>query len=163
MVLSITELKPKASIVGLQTKGYSEKSSSVPFVIHPTQANKLLLVAPTSEDAVISEHTRVAPAPFLQTYDTFSDRTVGRQALARNNVTVQAFGPGDIKLLEPDIKHLAISADGNWLASVDTWTPPARDLQSQAVEEIYLKFWKWSEERKQWELVARIDGPHPSE
>lgn len=73
--------------------------------------------------------------------------------------------------------HVAITADGAWLATVDEWKPPKRKTvvdgaiveQNSLIEEeeghgreVYLRFWNWSEKKKIWELVTRVDSPHPS-
>jgi NET1-associated nuclear protein 1 (U3 small nucleolar RNA-associated protein 17) len=70
---------------------------------------------------------------------------------------------------------MKISRDGNWLATVDEWSPPARELdflkhkgkdlsvEQQHRREVFLKFWQWSKETQTWELVSRIDSPHPLE
>ena len=67
---------------------------------------------------------------------------------------------------------MKISHDGNWLATVDEWVPPMRDLeflshQGKDVErerqlrrEVFLKFWQWNKENDTWKLVSRIDAPH---
>ena len=81
-------------------------------------------------------------------------------------------GPEGNVLEEPCVKHMQVSCDGQWLATVDEWQPPKRDIahltfdeQSAAQEfdaqlEVHLKFWSWNSDLRTWDLVARIDNPH---
>jgi NET1-associated nuclear protein 1 (U3 small nucleolar RNA-associated protein 17) len=83
-------------------------------------------------------------------------------------------GPESNTIEEPNVAHVQASADGQWLATVDEWMPPKRDLAPLAFDqervvaeqisrqEVYLKFWWWKEDMKVWELVSRIDNPHAS-
>ncbi|EOD48008.1 putative wd domain protein [Neofusicoccum parvum UCRNP2] len=93
-------------------------------------------------------------------------------AITRNNATIFNQGPGATKLREPDLRHLQLSHDGKWLATVEEWIPPVEDVEHLAAEktmieeerrvrrEVYLKFWLWNEEKAQWMLESRIDAPH---
>ena len=73
--------------------------------------------------------------------------------------------------MSPDIKHMAISHDGKWLATVEEWMQPVGDTDAVFVNNVestgnrrmesFLKIWAWRPESKQWELVTRIDRPHP--
>lgn len=171
MILSTTELKPKANIAGIQARVTDSRQLKVPCVLHPTTANRLLLATPSSQT------DRDAASPYLQTFDTYSDRHVARQALTRTNATIFNSGPEQDLIQEPNVGHIAITADGEWLATVDEWKPPKRktvvdgadvEVGSPYAEEeghgreVYLRFWKWSEKKKTWELVTRVDSPHPS-
>lgn len=171
MILSTTELKPKANIAGIQARVTGSRQSRVPCVLHPTTANRLLLATPSLQT------DRNAASPYLQTFDTYSDRHVARQALTRTNATIFNSGPEQDLTKEPNVGFIAITADGEWLATVDEWKPPKRktvvndaDVEAGSPyaeedghgREVYLKFWKWSEKKKIWELVTRVDSPHPS-
>lgn len=171
MILSTTELKPKANIAGIQACVTSSGQSKVPCALHPTTANRLLLATPSSQT------DRVAASPYLQTFDTYSDRHVARQALTRTNATIFNSGPEQDLIQEPNVGHIAITADGEWLATVDEWKPPKRKTVVDGADveagspyaeeeghgrEVYLRFWKWSEKKKIWDLVTRVDSPHPS-
>ncbi|EHL02252.1 putative NET1-associated nuclear protein 1 [Glarea lozoyensis 74030] len=114
----------------------------------------------------------VTGSPYLQTFDLGTGHNASRQALSRSNVTIINSAPSAHKISEPRVTHMKISHDGKWLATVDEWTPPARDLTHLALDknnaeeerlsrrEIYLKFWEWSDEDNSWQLVSRIDAPH---
>lgn len=171
MILSTTELKPKTNIAGIQAHVTDSRQSKVPCVLHPTTANRLLLAAPSSQA------DRDATSPYLQTFDTYSDRHVARQALTRTNATTFNSGAEHELIQEPNVGFIAITVDGEWLATVDEWTPPKRKTVVDGADveegspyaeeeghgrEVYLKFWKWCEKKKIWELVTRVDSPHPS-
>ncbi|KAI5853003.1 WD40-repeat-containing domain protein [Morchella snyderi] len=170
MVISTAELKAKTNIAGIQSRVFlptEARQCRVPCVFHPTTANRLLLATPASQ---IEGSTS---SPYLQTFDTYSDRHVARQALTRTNATNFNTGPEQDFILEPNVTLMAITSDGTWLATIDEWKPPRRksddgSSESPIVEdeghgrEIYLRFWKWTEQKKVWELVTRVDSPHPS-
>ncbi|KAK4696210.1 NET1-associated nuclear protein 1 (U3 small nucleolar RNA-associated protein 17), partial [Lecanoromycetidae sp. Uapishka_2] len=83
-------------------------------------------------------------------------------------------GPESNTIQEPDVTHLQVSYDGQWLVSVDEWMPPKEDVASLSFDqdhmkeeqffrrEIHLKFWSWNNNTKTWELVSRVDNPHSS-
>jgi NET1-associated nuclear protein 1 (U3 small nucleolar RNA-associated protein 17) len=193
IVLSTSELQPKAHISGIQSRVYPysfihepklttvtslaeaadklvRKLRKVPVLVNPRQPNQVFITVPSAQSR--SGATGSSAAPYLQTYDTFNDRHITRQAMTRNNATVLTSGPGMAKLIEPDVTLIQISGDGKWLASVDEWMPPMSDITSFAesgnsVEQIrksrresYLKFWLWNEEKGHWILETRIDAPH---
>ncbi|KAI9817089.1 MAG: hypothetical protein M1827_001201 [Pycnora praestabilis] len=195
MVLSTTELKPTANIPGIQARTHTiqpfskgsetavdlielERTANMtvqlyrtPSAIHPLSSTHLLLAVPASQPSVPKPLFH-AQAPYLQTFDLASARHITRQALARTNATVTNIGPEANKIGEPDVKHLKISHDGHWLATVDEWTPLHRDIKYVAVDgqdvleeqsrrrEVFLKFWAWDTGRSEWALVTRVDAPH---
>jgi len=196
MVLSTTELMPKANIPSIQSQFVSPVASLLPQVVtvalttrdsddpvdsfgrtpavgNPRNINQLLLAVPASQDRADLGNSPVL-SPFLQTFDIFAARHVSRQALARNNTTNINVGPEGNKIKESNVTHLQISADGQWLASVEEWMPPAADVdfavfapEKVADErrrrlETYLKFWRWNKELDQWVLETRVDRPHQS-
>ena len=191
MILSTTELQPTFSVAGIQIPAADRASDielpSIPTVDFPkgnllpkqdlrfpavsgTSAGQVLLAVPANSIS----GTSAPHACFLQTFDVNSEQQVSRQALARNKVTVLDMGPEGNTIEEPNVTHMQLSHDGTWLATVDEWTPPQRDLdylsfddQSAKEEqrlrnEIYLKFWTWDDNTSSWELVSRIDHPQQS-
>lgn len=208
MVLSTTDLKPKANIAGIQAASLpvyqpnqpdatmltaidllkqEEQGSGVPQLtyqhhplpprvpctLYPTQSNQLLLATSshsTSSLLVTPAAAATEPCPYLQTYDTFSDRPVSKQALTRTHATDVKIGPTGNSLVEPNIRLLSVSTNGEWLASLDEWSPPPQDAYdytlldpnspSRGGREVYLKFWRRN--NAAWELVTRVDSPHPS-
>lgn len=181
IVLSTTELLPKAHVAGVQSRFFSLDSTPdkelldevrrTAAAINPQNSNQILLSVPASQPR--TEVGGVSPpSPFLQTYDISSNHHVFRQAVTRNNATIFNQGPSAVKLREPDLKHLQLSHDGKWLATVEEWIPPVEDVEHLAAEktmieeerrarcEVYLKFWLWNEEKAQWMLETRIDAPH---
>ncbi|KAL8778294.1 MAG: hypothetical protein Q9213_007481 [Squamulea squamosa] len=193
MILSTAELKPTFSIAGihfpyasnfghsqlpyLSTVDYPDETSVpprrlyFPAVCGPTG---LLCAVPSATSSrvrsTLSQH-----ASFLQTIDIASTQQMSRQALTRTKATDLNVGPESNSIQEPDTVLMQLSHNGQWLATVDEWVPPKRDLAAQtyddeqAVEEqdgrreIYLKFWSWDREIKTWSLVSRVDDPHASQ
>ena len=175
MVLNTSELKPIANFAGLQMRcppSHMLPSALSPpaATLHPQDPNMLLLSVPASQT---KDHRDISARPFLQIFDIRTSRHVARQALTRNNVTDFNLGPESTPILPPDVKFLALSADGSWLATIDEWTPPRSDLDSLASgnddldfqgamrREVYLKFWRWDEAQSLWTLTTRVDSPHP--
>ena len=163
MVLSSSELKPVANFAGLQMPvppqdlgaAYeAAELANVTAVLHPKQHDQLLLTVPATQPKTEQD---VAARPFLQAFDIHNSRHVSRQALARNNVTDFNLGPERTAIIPPDVAFLAISQDGQWLATVDEWMPPASDVHYLAADddqveeeqlkrrEVHLKFWQWDE------------------
>ena len=190
MILSTTELQPTFSVAGIQLPATSKaKNTETPFVptidapveislpkqnqYFPTasssKVNQLLLAVPaTTATATSSQH-----ACFLQTFDIQAEQQLYRQALARNKVTTLTMGPEANTIEEPNVTHMQLSHDGMWLATVDEWIPPKKDVDHLASDghgideernlrrEVYLKFWAWHDSTSSWELVSRIDNPQP--
>lgn len=188
MILSTTELQPTFSVAGIQLPAISrakdDESPFVPTVDAPTEGslpkqnkhfpvvgspntNQVLLAVPADTTSAISSRH----ACFLQTFDVISAQQVSRQALTRNKVTTLNMGPEQNIVEEPNVTHMRLSHDGKWLATVDEWMPPKRDLDHLAFNdatakeeqrhrmEVYLKFWAWDDTTSSWELVSRINSP----
>jgi NET1-associated nuclear protein 1 (U3 small nucleolar RNA-associated protein 17) len=185
VVLSTTELDAKTNIIGIQSRridleqmppestngSYTyQRFAQVPMVVDPRNPMRVLFTAPSSQP-----HSQVlrAPEPYLQTIDIATQRAVGGQALTRNNATDLNMGPDGRKILEPNVEFLQISEDGQWLATVDEWTPPHDDFEyvdegnakfkeeeRTYRREFHLKLWKRDDKNLQWVLESRIDAPH---
>ena len=194
MILSTSELQPTFSIAGIQIPVRQQQRVPLPFVPTVTAASQkkgamsksrfpvcasmtgpghlLLAVPPTTTSKQLSMAS--ANASYLQTFDVRAAQQISRQALTRTKVTTLNMGPESNIIEDPNVRHIQTSSDGQWLASVDEWTPPKRDLEPLAFdqdkvveeivsrEEIYLKFWLWNAETRVWELISRIDNPHAS-
>ncbi|ELR06167.1 hypothetical protein VC83_01301 [Pseudogymnoascus destructans] len=190
MILSTAELKPTASISGLQTQVIRDSVSldarvsrvkdderegilvqHAPAVINPLKPSHLLLAVGENQE-INPLSKEILSTPYLQTFDVASSHNISRQALSRTNITNINVGPNAHRISEPQVTHMQISHDGLWLATVDEWLPPRRDLEylghstinladeQRKRREVYLKFWQWSETTETWELVSRIDAPH---
>lgn len=192
IVLSTAELQPTAHVSGIQSLVISnyeqhhlstvaleqsrvsdllEPTRTTPAVLSPQKPNLLFAAVPSSQPRT-EPSTFSRSKPFLQTYDMSTAQSLSRQALTRNNATHINTGPEANRIGEPDVKLLAISADGSWLASVEEWTPPRSDLDFLAYDqssmlnergahlETYLKFWSWDHHNQQWTLETRVDTPH---
>lgn len=186
IVLSTTELEAKTNIVGLQTRRVdteqlprekqSEKSLTdalvpVPMTVDPSGTQQVLFTVPSSQPRQSNEGLR--PEPYLQTFDVANQRPVTRQALTRNNATDPNMAPEGHRIIEPNVKFVQISHDGQWLATVDEWLLPESDTayldegnaafkeeQRLLRREVYLKIWHRDEKSGQWALETRIDAPH---
>ena len=192
MVLSTTELQPTTSIPGIQVPTSTKPGIALPHVarvdapryestgaqlsrlpsaVNPVNSGQLLLAVPTSSSARLSSTVNRSAAQ-LQTVDVASAHQISRQALTRTNVTVRNMGPEGNMIEEPCVRHMQVSCDGQWLATVDEWRPPRKDIAHLAFDEksaaqeldaqveVHLKFWSWNSDLRTWELVARIDDPH---
>lgn len=193
MILSTAELKPFFSIAGIQAtwQGNNRLLPFIPTVDAPSReanapghdrlpaclvshdVDQLLLAVPSSQKiSSLQEHHS---ASYLQTCDLVTGQQISRQALTRTNMTALNQGPEHNTIQEPNVTHLQTSCDNEWLATVDVWSPPLCDFESSSYSlsrvkekqlsrlEIYLRFWSWNEVDKVWELVSRIDNPHPSD
>jgi len=191
MVLSTAELLPTANIAGIQAcviepndpDGHVQRLADnireaplvqrTPVVISPMEPSRMLLGVGQTQK-VHPRDTKVLSVPYLQTFDLASGHNISRQALTRSNITNVNIAPGGLPISEPRITHMQISYDGSWLATVDQWIPPKRDVEflgHQGMDlgderrrrlEVFLKFWQWNKEGSLWELVSRIDAPHES-
>ncbi len=86
---------------------------------------------------------------------------------------VNISGSGE-RIEEPDVRHMLVSHDGKWLATVDEWSPQRKNFEflladedqvqdeEQRRREVYLRFWLWNSETKDWQMVTRVDSPHAS-
>jgi NET1-associated nuclear protein 1 (U3 small nucleolar RNA-associated protein 17) len=187
MVLNTSELKAVAHFPGLQLavqRGAKSTDNlrSLPraaAVMHPLKHRQILLTVPS---ATSQKNADASSRPFLQTFDLHNGRHISRQAMTRNNVTDFNESPEGNPIVPPDVKSIAISHDGKWLATVDEWTPPLSDLKHVTIEsdtqgkdlaqangsnderdlrkEVYLKFWQWDDAEGIWMLNTRADKPH---
>ncbi|KAH7400955.1 WD40-repeat-containing domain protein [Phaeosphaeria sp. MPI-PUGE-AT-0046c] len=186
IVLSTSELEAKTNIVGLQTRRVDaeqlpKESKSgkplvyalvpVPMTVDPSNTQQVLFTVPSSQPRQSNEGLR--PEPYLQTFDVANQRPVGRQALTRNNATDPNMAPEGHRIIEPSVKFVQISHDGQWLATVDEWLLPRSDTafldegnvefkeeQRSLRREVFLKLWRRDEKNGQWALETRIDAPH---
>jgi NET1-associated nuclear protein 1 (U3 small nucleolar RNA-associated protein 17) len=190
MILSTAELVPTTHIAGIQASVLADKSNPelevarvqeeewptrliqrTPALLDTKFPSKLLLAVGRIQE-IDPVKPLVTGSPYLQTFDLESGHGSTRQALTRSNVTTNDTTPNAHAVSEPRVTHIKISHNGKWMASVDEWTPPARDLayvcsdkdgeegERLGRREIYLKFWERSEDEASWNLVTRIDAPH---
>ncbi|KAH8648010.1 WD repeat-containing protein-like protein [Tricladium varicosporioides] len=193
MILSTAELTPMTNIAGIQANVLSSGETiestvlrlrdeswkppliqRIPAAINPASPSQLLLAVGQTQE-INPYDPLVLSSPFLQTYDLGSGHNISRQALTRSNVTNVNATPSTHRLSEPRVTQMVLSHDGNWLATVDEWVPPERDIvflshqkkdleaHRQSRREVFLKFWQWSHENNTWELVSRINKPHTQE
>ena len=187
MVLSTSELKPTANMPGLQ--GYGALENAGPSIktvntiqpermrsnayhsvcsINPATPSELVVAVPALQRD--SNQQTLPDQPYLQTFNLSRDRHIARQALARSNATDSNIAPGGKRLREPNLAHLDIAHNGQWLATVDEWFPQLNDVEDMQAErdartvakryrEIQLKVWSRNSDNT-WMLNTRIDGPH---
>ncbi|KAM5367671.1 hypothetical protein ACJZ2D_009872 [Fusarium nematophilum] len=184
MIISTAEMKPTAYIAGIQSavanvttpkdllvqrtwKTPESVQRPIPAAISPTDHSRLHVCVGNGRQATLAGGFS---APLLQTFDLESFRSVSKQALARTQPTDVNITNKGHPIDEPLITHVAFSADGEWLASVDTWEPSSRDvdnvisdMKDQFIKErreVYLKFWESRQGEDQIALVSRINAPH---
>ncbi|KAL8733011.1 MAG: hypothetical protein Q9166_002409 [cf. Caloplaca sp. 2 TL-2023] len=192
MILSTTELKPTFSVAGIQLPANRGFAPQLPYLSNVDIPNRgkvppqrlhfpvvsgqsgLLCVVPSALPTRVPS-ALPQQASFLQTIDIASTQQIARQALTRTKATDLNVGPESNTIQEPDIVLMQISHDGRWLATVDEWTPPKRDIailaynderateEQDSRREIFLKFWSWDNENRIWALVSRADDPHASQ
>ncbi|KAM0335344.1 hypothetical protein ACHAQA_000389 [Verticillium albo-atrum] len=185
MVISTSEMKPITYMSGIQSaaryfaqpkdflvKRLGEVSKEVrhpiPAVLSPLDSTKLHVCVGTGQQAMMSGSQQ--SAPILQSFDLDSFSSISKQALARTQPTDVNITAQGNPISEPAITHLAFSSDARWLATVDDWQPPARDIDNMSPDakehlvqerrEIYLKFWSVSAEDESLALTSRINSPH---
>ena len=168
MVVSTAEMKPTFYVSGLQTLTLAQAPAKdanvrrafqpveaitkpIPAAVNPTDASRILLRVGNGQKASMTGE--VPSSSLLQTFDVSSFRSVGKQPLARTNPTDAGITRSGMPVTEPTITHLCASRDGQWLASVDEWQPPERDISGIPGEpslkrewardrrEVHLKFW----------------------
>ncbi len=194
MILSTLELKPTFNVAGIQVPALRKSGISLPFIptvnapspeflpkenlkypaiLNPAISERLLVAVPSSTASRINAGAH-AGACYLQSFDLNSGQQTSKQSLTRTKATTLNMGPEANMIEEPNVAHMQISNDGQWLATIDEWMPPRRDISLMAFDsekeleeqsrrrETYLKFWLWNDVVSTWELVSRIDNPHSS-
>lgn len=184
MVLSTAELKPTTYISGIQSAAAEASTPKdllvqrvwsvadkvrrpIPAAINATEPSKLHVCVGNGRQATM---TGEFSAPLLQSFDLETFTSISKQALARTQPTDVNLTNKGYAIEEPVVTHIAFSADGKWLASVDDWTPTNRDVATVSGEagdqflkerhESYLKFWQVNGEDNSIALVSRINAPH---
>lgn len=180
IVLSTADMKPTTYISGLQTLLFPQSFSKDDLVRRVGQyvPSRLLKTPATVSPADPSRihfcvgngqqmgHSGSGPStPMIQTLDLTTLQSISKQALTRTNPTDINVTTKGYAITEPRITGMAYSADGKWLATIDEWQPPTRDVNSlegspAERREVYLKFWATSSEDQSLELVSRINAPH---
>ncbi|KAF9875903.1 hypothetical protein CkaCkLH20_06835 [Colletotrichum karsti] len=185
MVLSTAEMAPTTYISGIQSAARFTSTPKdllvkrvwsvaddvrhpVPAALNPAEPSRLYVCTGTGQQAMMAGDLQ--SAPLLQSFDMESFRSISKQALARTQPTDVNITSKGNPISEPRITHVAFSPDGNWLATVDDWQPPKRDLEKIAPEareqfiksrrEIYLKFWAVGEGDEPFALSSRVNSPH---
>ncbi|KAL8815143.1 MAG: hypothetical protein Q9223_005696 [Gallowayella weberi] len=189
MIISTADLKPNFSVAGLQLPSYDNFKPQLPFLSsvdvpdeNTSQPQRLRFPSVSGPSGLLcavpaATSSRIPfalqqHASFLQTVDLASACQLSRQALTRTKATDLNTGPESNLIQEPDVVLMQISHDGQWLATIDEWKPPKRDVtalsfsdvqageQQERQREIFLKFWTWDEDSRTWALATRIDDPH---
>ncbi|KKF94488.1 U3 small nucleolar RNA-associated protein 17 [Ceratocystis platani] len=190
MVLSSAQLEPTAYISGVQSavyvnsalkdhlvprigEKYSLSNIDVVMALNPAAPERMYLCVGDGLQA-----SRNGSKPYLQSVDLSSMRSIGKQAIARTSLTANNTTPSGATIIDPEIKHMAFSCDGKWLATIDEWMPPSNsqtDLGASEGDselrkerrEVFLKIWdaetaieSESQENAPLPLVSRINTPH---
>ncbi|KAH8129796.1 quinon protein alcohol dehydrogenase-like superfamily [Trichoderma asperelloides] len=184
MILSTAEMKPTTYVSGIQSAAVEATTPKdllvqrvwsvanqvrrpIPAAIKATEPSKFHVCVGNGRQATM---TGEFSAPLLQTFDLETFMSVSKQALARTQPTDVNLTNKGYAIEEPVVTHIAFSADGKWLASVDDWVPSNRDagtVSGDAGEqflkerhESYLKFWQVNDEDSSIALVSRVNAPH---
>ncbi|RYO98685.1 hypothetical protein DL764_007011 [Monosporascus ibericus] len=180
MILSTAEMKPTTYVAGVQTlitpqpfskdelvrrvgQQYTSRLFKTPAAINPFDTTRISFCVGNGQQI---SHSGCGPStPLIQTLDLNTLQSISKQALTRTNPTDVNMTANGRPVTEPRISKMAYSRDGSWLATVDEWQPPFRDvepLEGAASErrEVYLKFWAVSAEDHSLELVSRVNAPH---
>lgn len=195
MILSTSELQPTFSVAGIQLPITRKDDISLPLIpninvpssrpttqhnlccpalVSPSDPGRLLLAVPSFTTSGLNP--RIAnSACYLQTFNIKSAHQIAKQALTRTKDTIVSIGPKLNLIEEPNVVHMKMSHDARWLATIDEWLPPKRDIAFLAFDkereaeeqlrrrEIHLKIWAWDDQLGMWELSSRIDSPHISQ
>ena len=194
MILSTSELQPTFNVAGIQLQASRKARIYIPFVpsvdaplqsseteqvqcfptvVSPNYPGRLLFAVPSFTTSGFNPRTHHSSC-YLQTFDIGSTHQISKQALTRTKDTTLNIGPEQNSLEDPNVLLMQISHDSQWLATVDEWLPPIRDVAFLAFDkereieeqsyrrEVYLKIWSWDDQLKTWELSSRIDDPHAS-
>lgn len=182
MVLSTAEMKPTSYVAGVQTlvspqpfskdelvrrvgQQYNSRLFKTPAAISPSDTSRISFCVGNGQQ--IGYSGSGPSTPLIQTLDLNTIQSISKQALTRTNPTDVNTTTKGHAITEPRITEMAYSRDGRWLATIDEWQPPLRDvdaLEGAASErrEVYLKFWAVSQEDHSLELISRINAPHYS-
>lgn len=188
MVLSTAEMKPTTYVSGLQSlvfearkpkdemvnrvsESLNEINAPLAAAIDPRDSSQLLICVGSSQQA--SRVGTLPVTPFLQRFDLGSFQSIAKQPLTRTNTAQLYTTPSGHPIIEPRACQLAFSHDGKWLATIDEWEPPERDVAAltegsaaaaqeytRERRETHLKFWETKEDGTTMELSSRINGPH---
>lgn len=102
--------------------------------------------------------------PLIQAYDIVRNEQAFVQAVAPTLPTGKV--RSEVRLPDPVVTHIAFSAAGDWMCTIDTYTPADVDaLLSKSDHQTTLKFWKFVGDAAgprpaQWELATKIVDPH---
>ena len=184
MILSTSEMKPTAYVSGIQSATVSVSPPKdllvkrvwtapehvrrpIPAAVRPTEPSRLHVCVGNGRQATM---TGDFSAPLLQSFDLETFTSITKQPLARTQPTDVNITSKGVPIDEPLITHVAFSADGKWLASVDNWKPSERDVVSVTNDvrdqflrerhEIHLKFWEMGTGVQPAALVSRVNAPH---
>ncbi|CAI4218575.1 unnamed protein product [Parascedosporium putredinis] len=187
MVLSTAELEPTVYVSGIQSATRSSRipkdqwvsrvsaprhvPTLIPAALHPEIPDRLYLCVGGGNQATLTADA--LSAPFLQTVDLESFRSISKQAIARTHPSDANFTAQGEAVTDPQVTHLAFSHDGKWLVTVDEWSPLQKDelnlgedqerTLTRDKREIHLKFWEAGSDADGADLfglVSRINSPH---
>ncbi|KAH8883881.1 WD40 repeat-like protein [Thozetella sp. PMI_491] len=169
IVLSTAEMKPTVYVSGIQSRAFDDQrakdtlvkrvgqhfeglTTPLTAIGNPSDPSQILLCVGNGQQASAGDGTQ--STPLLQVFDLSTFHNTAKHAIARTNPADVNISSQGYPIIEPRVTQLAFSHDGKWLASVDEWEPPERDVEPIADvvktaadfrherREIYLKFWE---------------------
>lgn len=188
MVLSTAEMKPTTYVSGVQSVVLSDTKSKeslvhrvsevpeeiskpVPAASNPANPSQITLAVGSGQQSMLADGNSLS-APYVQIFDIESSQSVSKQAMARANPTEANITSEGHPVVDPMLTQVSYSHDGTWLATVDEWQPPERDVSAltdgsrsladlcRERREIYLKFWEVNQDTGALQLVTRINDAH---
>ncbi|KAK4170285.1 NET1-associated nuclear protein 1 [Cladorrhinum sp. PSN259] len=186
MILSTAEMKPTFYVSGIQALVLGDRPSkdalvrrvwrpvdeiATPLVatVNPRAPSQMFLCVGNGQQATLG--AGATSTPLLQVFDISSFQGIVKHAIARTNPTDVNITSDGAPIVEPTATKLAFSRDGKWLASVDEWQPPEKDIDPfmtgskspaevcRQRREIYLKFWEVDGDNS-LQLVTRVNDAH---
>ena len=113
------------------------KPPSIPLAVQPLGSTLLL---PSSHPSS------------LQIYSPLSSTFIGELEVSPSNRVSRR---DDKPIIPSRVEKVVVSTPGKWMATID-----CRDGDAGFRAEVYLKFWSWVTQERNWILNTRIDWPH---
>jgi NET1-associated nuclear protein 1 (U3 small nucleolar RNA-associated protein 17) len=113
------------------------KFSSIPLAVQPLGSTLLL---PSSHPSS------------LQIYSPLSSTFIGELEVSPSNRVSRR---DDKPIIPSRVEKAVVSTPGRWMATID-----CRDGDAGFRAEVYLKFWSWAAQERNWILNTRVDWPH---
>lgn len=148
IVLSSIDLVSRLHVAGVSAFNPIEyQNRTETFAIHPGTRNAY----------VVRQGATNEPGCQIQVWNLLRDEQDSVMSLA-SHVQIGKIRT-EQRLSDPTVTHITLTANGEYLISVDTMSLCSVDmLMSRHDTEVNLKFWR--RENDKWKLISRISAPH---